>query len=456
MGNGSEKRKLTIEDMRVRCERIGVILLSDVCDGNKTKLKVSTKEGYIIFANMGDLEKSKDFIKQPFMTTNPFVIDNIKLWLINNNKPFILKEGQLFIEGHRDLIWICPTHGEFNGSWTKIRVGQGCNLCKGKKVVLSNSMYSMRPDLVKYFRNEEDSKLIKPNSTTIIDAKCPTCKFEKPINGNDLFTKGFNCPFCSGIIGMSYFERVLYSLFSELNIEFQREYNKPWACGKRYDFYIEYNDEQYIVEAHGVQHYEAKFNMSDVSLEEQEINDALKYELAITNGIKKENYIVIDCRKNSISWIVYNFKEKLGQIFNISEDDVRKAIRNSQSSVVEKSWGMWDSGEYENTLELANELKFSRYTVTTWLKIGKEFGKCSYNKDIEILKGIEKSKISNEKRHKPIIQWDMNGNKIKEFKNAREANQETGVAFQSISKNAKGKLPHAGFFIWTFKNIEVE
>lgn len=53
--------------------------------------------------------------------------------------------------------------------------------------------------------------------------------------------------------------------------------------------------------------------------------------------------------------------------------------------------------------------------------------------------------------YKPIIQYDKNMNFIKEFQSAREAERETNVAYQNISKCCNYERKTAGKFIWRFK-----
>jgi hypothetical protein len=53
---------------------------------------------------------------------------------------------------------------------------------------------------------------------------------------------------------------------------------------------------------------------------------------------------------------------------------------------------------------------------------------------------------------KPIIQMTKDGQFIKRYSCAREAEKETGVAYQNISHTLRGILKSAGGFIWKYAN----
>lgn len=53
--------------------------------------------------------------------------------------------------------------------------------------------------------------------------------------------------------------------------------------------------------------------------------------------------------------------------------------------------------------------------------------------------------------HKPVLQYDMDGNFIKKYHGIAEAQRETGVQFKNISKVCKGERRHAGGYIWKYE-----
>ena len=58
--------------------------------------------------------------------------------------------------------------------------------------------------------------------------------------------------------------------------------------------------------------------------------------------------------------------------------------------------------------------------------------------------------ISNKKLYKPIIQYDLNGNFIKEYNAIKSAKEETNIT--TISNNLNNRTKTAGGYIWKYKN----
>lgn len=54
------------------------------------------------------------------------------------------------------------------------------------------------------------------------------------------------------------------------------------------------------------------------------------------------------------------------------------------------------------------------------------------------------------KANKPIYQFDINGNFIKEWLSARLADNELNISYKSISQNLRGKSKSAGGYIWKY------
>lgn len=59
----------------------------------------------------------------------------------------------------------------------------------------------------------------------------------------------------------------------------------------------------------------------------------------------------------------------------------------------------------------------------------------------------------NNKRSKPIIQFDLSMNYIKEWANARIASQELNINYQSLNSCCLNKTKTSGGFIWKYKNF---
>ncbi len=56
-----------------------------------------------------------------------------------------------------------------------------------------------------------------------------------------------------------------------------------------------------------------------------------------------------------------------------------------------------------------------------------------------------------EKMYKPVLQFNKNGEFIKEYKSINQASEETGAYAQAISKVCKGERITAGKYIWKYK-----
>lgn len=60
-------------------------------------------------------------------------------------------------------------------------------------------------------------------------------------------------------------------------------------------------------------------------------------------------------------------------------------------------------------------------------------------------------KLTNGKKSKPVLQYDLNDNLVKEYPSIRQVERETGFANQHISACCKGKLKQAYGYIWKYK-----
>lgn len=56
-----------------------------------------------------------------------------------------------------------------------------------------------------------------------------------------------------------------------------------------------------------------------------------------------------------------------------------------------------------------------------------------------------------EKLSKPVLQFDRDGNFIREWTSAKKVNEETGIDHSHISKCCLGKRKSAGGYVWRFK-----
>lgn len=79
----------------------------------------------------------------------------------------------------------------------KLFRGVQCAVCTNRKVVAGiNDVATIRPDLVKYFKNKVESTKYTSGSETVIDIVCPECGYEDKIRIGNLSRFGFACNGC--------------------------------------------------------------------------------------------------------------------------------------------------------------------------------------------------------------------------------------------------------------------
>lgn len=76
--------------------------------------------------------------------------------------------------------------------------------------------------------------------------------------------------------------------------------------------------------------------------------------------------------------------------------------------------------------------------------------KYNNNYGSRIERGIEK-RINHPKLCKPILQFSLSGDFIKEYPSQKEAQRQTGVINQNIYQCCNGKRKQAGGYIWRYK-----
>lgn len=89
-------------------------------------------------------------IKPDFVAKgNPFVLDNIALWLKINNKPFSLKSSNEYLGCHSHLSFICHIcKNDFISDWSNIYANHGCGACAGRQVGEYNNLAVLSPSLL--------------------------------------------------------------------------------------------------------------------------------------------------------------------------------------------------------------------------------------------------------------------------------------------------------------------
>ena len=299
--------------------------------------------------------------------------------------------------------------------------GKGCPVCSGRVVgpapEYKNSIWSSEyKDFFSKYLTQEQMQQFTPHSGKKIKIKCPDCGNMKEIRVSDMCNRGFSC-MCQD--GQSYPNKFVFNVLAQLNIDIIPEYSSQWAKDKRYDIYVhEYN---MIIENHGLQHYkECQFGRT---LEEEQINDKHKYNIAISNGI--DEYIILDCRRSDMNWIKKTIMtSSLPQIFNFDESDIDwiSAAKYATSNLKKCAADLFNSGY--NINQIADILCKESTSIRNWLKESTDLGWCNY--------------VPQDLRD-PVYCVELNTC----FESMSSAHQLTGIRLNSIGNCCKGKQEYA-------------
>lgn len=248
-------------------------------------------------------------------------------------------------------------------------IGNGCMICSRNGAVSPdiNSIKATAPWMVSYLVNEGDSIKYSPQSTKILDFKCPDCGRVYARKCYKTYQYGVPCT-CGDCF--SYPEKFVFSALSQLGIDFETQYYID-GSNFRYDFYIKNNNT--IIEVNGIQHYKVKWK----SRSEPE-NDAKKKEYAYTNGFNDDTYLVIDCHESNCEFIKQALlNSKLAEYFDLSVIDFEQCSEFATSNLAKVACEYWNNGL--NVQEIAEVMKIDKHTVMKYLRQGNDAKWCKYN-----------------------------------------------------------------------------
>lgn len=262
-------------------------------------------------------------------------------------------------------------------SESHLKEGRGCPTCRGMKVTKGiNDIPTTSPWMVDYFQGGyEEASTYTNNSNKKIYPKCPYCGRVslKQYKINQIFTKrGFSCN-CSD--GISYPEKFVSEFLNQLNIDYisQASTNTLHWLNKnvRYDFYIP--DKNIIIESNGKQHYEYN-NWTNKTLEQEQANDRMKKELALSNNISY--YIQLDCRESNKDYIRNSIiTSQLSSIYDLStinwEACEIRALKNTTKEICD-----FYSNISKDIDVVCDKFKKSHNTIVRHLKAGNKYGWC--------------------------------------------------------------------------------
>lgn len=371
----------------------GFIIILDY-DKQSCKLKIKYNEDIMDILNSSFAKCSLANILK--LRTPDFKI-NIGT-ILQDTKRNILITGTSYKEDKngRNRKWYkykCNNCGWKEG-WTEessLLKGTGCSCCANHTAVLGiNTIWDTDKWMIPYV-GEECAKTHVHCCSDKIYATCPNCKTVKTklISISKIYNRKTVSCICND--NVSYSEKLMFNVLEQLELKFQTQLSKTnfkWCDKYRYDFYFELNSKQYIIETHGKQHYEEGFQRIKNStryiktVQEVQQNDRFKKELALQNGIKEENYIVIDCRKSELEFIKQNiFNSRLSELFNLNKINWLKAEEFALSNLVKKACNLWESGIY-STSKIGKIMNLSNVTVLKYLKNGSLLNWCNYTVEI--------------------------------------------------------------------------
>ncbi len=151
----------------IRNNNIDLILLNNNFKNALTKMTFKDYYGYYYFVSWNTIQQNH--FPERFHKSNPYTIQNIKLWCKLNNKPFELVSEKYIDSTFNKLKWHCLKEecmDVFESSWMSIINGFGCGVCDGRQVTLSNCLATTHPDLAKEWHPTKNGDLT-PYDVTI-------------------------------------------------------------------------------------------------------------------------------------------------------------------------------------------------------------------------------------------------------------------------------------------------
>lgn len=276
----------------------------------------------------------------------------------------------------------------------------GCSCCAHMTIVKGiNDIATTHPHLVQYFYNKQDAYSHTAHSDFKPELICPVCgQRQNKTNLAALTKHGFSCSACSD--GISYGEKFINSLLRQLQINFIPQLSKnefDWCERYRYDFYFEWNNEKYIMEVHGIQHYQDR-TLFHSNLKQIQQTDKKKKLLAENNGFNNGHYIELDCRKSDPQWIQQSIlSSRLSEIFDLTTINWMACHEKAAKSWVKDVAQYWEQHKPTcTTHDIAHVFGLHPTTIIKYLKIGTQLNLCQYSAQEELNKNLHKARAAHE------------------------------------------------------------
>lgn len=173
----------------------------------------------------------------------------------------------------------------------------------------------------------------------------------------------------------------------------------------------------YVLEIHGCQYYIGAhtWKCKDEMTEANILNDSF-------------NPLMKALRKNLITRKEY---KDCCRIVHIEEFDSKEEAENREAELIEKFKSYYGD-------QCLNQSK------------GNKYGKAGLTPSEETRRKMSESQLNTPKKSKSILQFDLNGNFIKEYPSISEASRQTGISDGNISSCLTGRHKSAGRSIWEY------
>lgn len=394
--------------------------------------------------------------------------NSLEYWAKENGKHYLLDEfsykniklpSQVSYGTTDKYWWNCPDcKSEYDMSVTsRTSNGRNCSYCSGTRVNHTNCLWTTHPEIARLLNDERRGYEITAGTHKKEEFTCPDCMYSDKKAVSSVVSNDFSCNRCGD--GISYPEKFMMSILSQLNIDFETQKTFNWSknveCentklsgNKIYDFYLPFLGNNCIIETHGEQHSGRGFeSIGGRSLEEEIENDRLKEKLANENGI--ENYIAIDCRKSEMDFIKNNIlNSELNNLLDLSNIDWIKCNEFACNSLVKLASNYWNSG-IKSTTQIGELMNLNVSTIIRYLKRAVELSWVNdYDSKNRWTQGV---KVAGDKNKKKIVQLSLYGEFIREWESASDASVELNIGRINISSVCRGKQKTTGSFRWAFK-----
>ena len=352
--------------------------------------------------------------------TNEFKVDintilkNEKRNLLITDKKILMinrKDGN--IENQKWYKYKCNKCG-YDEGWIiegALLKGNGCSCCSGNTVMEGfNDIPTTAPWMVKYFQGGYDeAKLYTRNSDRKIQPICPDCRRirDKGIIISNIYKQGISCPCGDGI---SYPQKIMFSVLEQLNIIFKTEFSPKWSKHSidnklkiyRYDFYFRLNNEEYIIETDGDFH-NTNNKMNGQTKEKSKEIDDYKDLIAIEHNIKM---IRIDSRCSNLEFIKNSLLNSLlAKLFDLNIIDWTICEEFASTNLVKVACIMKRNNIDMTVADISKIMNLGKTTIRRYLERGNQIWDwCNYQGKEEQRKNAKKvGKNTNKSNNKTVL-----------------------------------------------------